>query len=135
MRRAGVVLGIGLVGTLAMGCVRATSAAPPVVICGKTLYSGAVGLGVYGPSNPAAPRYVPTVVSGTPILFRLSTDCGRGVRYTVTPAGLVGIERQIEGTHGGVVAVSLEAAQPGRAVLTITSGQDSGWSQPFVTSP
>ena len=112
-----------------------TSAARPVVICGKTLYSGAVGLGVYSPQDHEV-HGVPVVTAYVSALFQLSTDCSSGVRYSIIPPGLVQVKKQINGTRGGVVALSLVGEQTGDAKLTILDGENAGWSLSFkVTAP
>jgi hypothetical protein len=140
MRAATVIVLLALALMTVSGC-SATTAARPVVICGTTLYSGAVGLFVYSPSAHAvgphpfkARQPPPGVTSSTPILFQLSTDCVSGVRYSVVPNRLVRVENQIDGTRGGVVAVSLVGLRSGQATLTVLTGPNSGWSASFTVA-
>jgi hypothetical protein len=140
-RRIGGALAIGTLAlTLLSGCSGGTTATRSVVICGRTLYSGDAGLFVYSPSRdavgphpPVADR-VPLVTSSTPVLIQLSTNCVAGVRYSVTPKGLVRAEDQIMDARGGVIAVSLVGIQSGRATLTVLSGPNSGWSQSITVA-
>ena len=139
-RASGVIVLLTLALTTASGC-SATTAARPIVICGTTLYSGAEGLFVYspsanavGPRPPEASQAPPGATSSTPILFQLSTDCANGARYSVVPNRLVRVEKQIDGTRGGVVAVSLVGLHSGPATLKVLTGPNSGWSLSFTVA-
>jgi len=117
----------------------ATTAARPIVVCDQTLYSGAEGLFVYslyanavGPHPPVAGQGPPSTTASTPILFQLSVDCDRGATFSVQPPGLVRIDKQIRGRHGGTVALALLGAKAGRATLTLLSGTKSGWQTSFM---
>ena len=147
MRRVFVGIGLLLALVLASGVgwfienKGATTASRPVVICGQTLYSGAVGLYVYSPYPGAAGPHPPVVSQGpigvtpnSPILFQVSVDCDRGAAFSIQPAGLVRIDKQIIGKHGGTVAVALIGFRAGRATLTLSSGAETGWAASFVVS-
>ena len=113
----------------------ATTAARPVVICGKTLYSGAEGLPVYSPySGPPIGQGPVGATASTPILFQLSVDCDQGAEFAVRPTGLVRIDKRIAGKNGGTVALALIGVRAGEVTLKLISGDHAGWAQPFMVS-
>jgi len=145
MRRVFVAIGLLLAVALVSGALwfieneGATTASRPVVICGQTLYSGAVGLYVYspyshatGPQPPVAGQGPIGVTASTPILFQLSVDCDRGTEFSVQPAGLVRIDKEIMGRHGGTVALALIGVRAGRATLTLHGGDHPGWAETLM---
>lgn len=93
------------------GCDSASSGAPAVVICGKTLWSGAAGAlsysavtpGVTGPATVNPPGGPPTVI-------RFVSGCKHGVSITTRPRGLIRRLKTVSATNGGSVAVSVIGA-------------------------
>jgi hypothetical protein len=147
MRRAFIGIGLLLALALASGVSwfiankGATTAAPPVVICGQTLYSGAEGLFVYSPYPDAArPHWTGPLsevnnlpIGGSPpLLVQLSNDCGHGTRFSIHPTGLVSIKQEIRASNRGAVAVRLVGVQPGKATLVVLSGRYRGWKLPLM---
>ncbi len=145
MRRVFVGIGLLLALVLASGVgwfienMGATTASRPVVICGQTLYSGAAGLYVYSPYADATGLHPPLagqgpigVTANSPILFQLSVDCDRGAAFSIRPAGLVRIDKQIMAKDGGTVALALVGVRAGNATLTLHSGAETGWAAFFV---
>jgi len=145
MRRVFTGIGLLLVLALASGMIwfvenkSTTTASPPVVICGQTLYSGAEGLPVDSPVAPSSVRQgrVNHLSSGATgrgrfVLVVLTQDCSRGVRFSIQPAGLVGIDYEIAASDRGAVALRLVGVQPGSAILTVLSDPHTGWRVPLI---
>jgi hypothetical protein len=135
---AGLVVVLGIATGVAWFVANegATTAGRPIAICGKTLYSGAVGLPVYSPYNDAASphwegplsRVNHLLVGGqAPLLVQVSDDCGHGTRILIRPAGLVSVGQEIKASDGSAVALRLVGAHAGKATLVVQNGKYKGW--------
>jgi hypothetical protein len=122
----GVVLAVAAVaGWAAPAGSQITSAAPPVVVCGQTIYSGADGLGVHQFLQPGPVRDPWHVAVGLYTLMQFSDDCGHGVRVSVLPRGALTFQGIAKASDGGVVAAALRAEQPGLVTLRVTRADGS----------
>jgi hypothetical protein len=122
MRR---LLAIGLLPLLLAGCLHGTrtSAGPPVVICGTTLWAGAMTPIVWplespGPTRPPAPAgdLLPAPApagagSGADDYVRVS-GCRRGAVVTVEPVGGARLRNVAWATDHHLAAVVLEVTTP-----------------------
>ena len=142
MRKVIIWAGLVVAVALASGVVwfvankGATTASRPVVICGKTLYSGAGGLFVYSPYLDAASphwegplsRVNHLIVGGPPpLLVQVSDDCGHGTRFSIQPGGFVSIGQEIKASDGSTMALRLVGARAGKAMLVLQNGRYKGW--------
>lgn len=110
-----------------------STGSPPVVLCGRTLYSGAVGLPVYRPPlrsgtyvNPMDPR------DGPPLLVETADGCSHGSHIAISPPGIVAVITRIDAADGLPVAIALSGVRPGRATLTVTGPGDIRGTVPLV---
>jgi hypothetical protein len=122
-RVGGSVFCAVVVSVMLAACATASSAAPPVVVCGETLYpEEPAGLPLNGAPGPL-PSHLPVfpgVFDGT--LLRLTTSCEHGMNVSISPPGIVKIHKAVRSADGSIVAVWLVAtAKSGRATLTATA--------------
>lgn len=94
-------------GILAAACSQgASEGAPPLVVCGTTLWSGAEGAEL----TDATGRSV-TVTAETAdneLYLRLADGCSAGARFTIDPAGAAEVVKEAAAGDGRVAAVALD---------------------------
>jgi len=123
--------GVGLIGAalaLAACSGESTTAAAPTKICGRDLYTGAMGMFTYNvwTANKDLPP-IPTVVAPIPagkslpaVLLRVAPTCRTGATLDITPPGGLVILNTVAGDDGRPVAVSLQGGAPGPVTLSVT---------------
>jgi hypothetical protein len=122
---------VGLIGavlaiTACMG--ESTTAAAPTRVCGRDLYTGAMGMFTYNvwtanKDLPPMPRVVAQVPAGKSlpaVLLRVAPTCRAGAALDVTPPGGLVILNTVAGDDGRPVAVSLQGGAPGPVTLSVT---------------
>jgi hypothetical protein len=116
---------LGLLPPLLAGCLHATvtSAGPPVVVCGTTLWAGAMTPVVWplespGPERPPAPATDrlpaptrPGVGSGADDYVRVS-GCDRGAVVAVDPIGGARLRTVARANDHHLAAIVLEVTEP-----------------------
>ena len=103
---------------------RVSSSAPPMVICGQTLWSGAAGASVFNYFAPGTYRVADTLYAGQrhPIILRFSPNCRRGVSgLTIDGQGRLEIAAIAHATDNSIVAIAVWGLQPGIAVVTVST--------------
>lgn len=103
----------------APGGQRRSTAGPPIVVCGQTLWSGAMTPLVYHVPPTGGP--VPTTVVGgvAPLIVRVAQGCKQGADVSVTPAQALRAVRQAKATDGRPVAIVFAGRIPGTATITV----------------
>jgi hypothetical protein len=83
---------------------RNSSAAPPTLVCGKVLWSGAAGL----PTQDVSDSSSAVAPAGNYVLFRLSPTCvGSGRTLVVAPSKCADVDNAVKDSQDRVIAVSL----------------------------
>ena len=96
--------------------VAKSSAAPPVVACGQTLYSGAAGATVDDITESSTP--IRSVTAGWEIFLRVSDSCSTGSSVAFNPASAATIVKSADAGDGRPVFVII---QPLAKDFTVTA--------------
>jgi hypothetical protein len=94
--------------TVTTGCsheVNATSAAPPLKVCGKALYNGAAGA---VPTDASSGRRIRGIPTADDAVFLIMThDCSHGTTFDIVPVGAAQVVKTIAATEAGTVAAEI----------------------------
>lgn len=99
---------------------RTSSAAPPTVICGTTLWDSPSGASAYNYFKPGDYQVNERLRAGQlhPIILRLSSTCSLGVAtVAVAPQGLLKM-KMARAKNNSIVAVAISGLLPGSAIVT-----------------
>ena len=97
-----------------------TSAAPPTVICGTTLWNSPAGASIYNYFRSGYYQTKETLIAGQlhPIILWFSPTCNSGVSSVVaTPVGLLKM-KTARAKDKSIIAVAIHGLLPGNAVVT-----------------
>jgi hypothetical protein len=93
--------------------------APPTIVCGTTLWSGADGAVVASVWQPSAPA---GVSAGGLLFVRVSRTCSQGSQVSITPASAAAITATARTSDGELAAIVLRPRR--RGPLTVTAERD-----------
>lgn len=107
---------------LCVACSRASESAPPVYVCGRILYRGAIDIKpilLYSDTQKMARL----AIGNEPLLVQVGS-CDNGQTITINPPGVVRTVQKIMATDGRTVALRLVGVRQGKVVLR-AGGADS----------
>jgi hypothetical protein len=84
---------------------RASSGAPPTVVCGQTIAGGAAGSGVTDATQQGAMTVSGLTVAG--VVLRVSRSCTTGATVHITPANAMRVDAEAHAKDGGLAALVL----------------------------
>ncbi len=93
-----------------------TSAAPPLTICGQTLYSGANGPVVTDATTQA--RVEGLLTADNAVFIRLAPGCDVGASITIEPAASGTVVAKATARQGGLIAVEIRPSSRGTVTVT-----------------
>ena len=89
-------------------CGPSSTGAPPVRICGTTLYAGDSGADVTDGTGTGTVNAVVTGGAADLVIVRLAAGCAHGATYTLSPAGAVRVTAVAHSRDGRTTAVVLQ---------------------------
>jgi hypothetical protein len=98
---------------------KVTTGAPPTVVCGTVLSTGAAGPVVYD-----ATRHLPTIkyeTVGNVVIFRVASSCDKGARVTWVPSSAAHLVKAAYAKDGNMAAVVLKPNRPQAAFQLIAT--------------
>lgn len=119
--------GVLTVAILLSGCSGVTNlagvsnAAPPLVVCGHQLYSGAAAVIPYQVRSGTSLSIAAPV--GQELIVQVSGSCLFGATTIIQPAGVLRVDREVKARDARPVAFALEGVHAGTATLTVGAGR------------
>lgn len=102
-----------------------STAAPPVVYCGQTLFVS--DSGIYSHLVPPSGTFtVPSVwlhasAGSLPIAIQLTSSCAEGDTLSVAPTGVIRIAKTAVASNGEPVGLLIYGSHPGTTTITATN--------------
>jgi hypothetical protein len=101
-----------------------SSGAPPLIVCGQTLWSGGAGAPISYYSRPGDYRLSESLIAGQlhPIVVSFSHSCAAGGHgVTLEPYGQLSVGAKVYARDGSIVAIAVRGLRPGVATIVATT--------------